>query len=90
MFVNGIHDGKTPHRASTARSLFRILANQWLVAGHYEDEAGLEKLEACVRSITGGISAIAFHDKLKGVYKDRFRALGARWGIPVMKHQGSP
>ena len=42
---------------------------------------------ACVRSIAGGIDGIAFHDNLKGVYKDRFRALGAKLGVPAFKHQ---
>jgi D-tyrosyl-tRNA(Tyr) deacylase len=64
-----------------------ILANQWLVSGHYEDESGPERLEACVKSIAGGIDGIAFHDNLKGVYKDRFRRLGEKYGIPVVKHQ---
>ena len=64
-----------------------ILANQWLVAGRYEDETGPERLERCVASIRGGIHCIAFHDNLKGPYKDRFRALGDRLGIPAVKHQ---
>ncbi len=64
-----------------------ILANQWLVTGRYEDDDGAERLDACARSIAGGIDAIAFHDNLKGVYKDRFRALGAKLGIPAFKHQ---
>ena len=64
-----------------------ILANQWLVTGRYENEDGPERLDACVRSIAGGIDGIAFHDNLKGVYKDRFRALGAKLGIPAFKHQ---
>ncbi len=64
-----------------------ILANQWLVSGRYEEPSGEERLENCVRSIAGGIEGIVFHDNLKGVYKDRFRALGAEYGIPVFKHQ---
>ena len=64
-----------------------ILANQWLVTGRYENDDGPERLEACVRSIAGGIDGIAFHDNLKGVYKDRFRALGAKLGVPAFKHQ---
>jgi len=70
-----------------AYGVSHILANQWLITGRYDDEGGPEKLEACVTSIHGGIEAITFHDNLKGVYKDRFRALAAEYGIPVFKHQ---
>lgn len=71
----------------SAFGVSHILANQWLITGHYEEDDGPEKLEACVRSIHGGIEGIAFHDNLKGVYKDRFRSLAAKYGIPVFKHQ---
>lgn len=70
-----------------AYGVSHILANQWLITGHYDNEDGLEKLETCVASIHGGIEAIAFHDNLKGVYKDRFRTLAGKYGIPVFKHQ---
>lgn len=70
-----------------AFAVSHILANQWLVAGRYEDETGPERLERCVASIRGGIHCIAFHDNLKGPYKDRFRALADRLGIPAVKHQ---
>jgi D-tyrosyl-tRNA(Tyr) deacylase len=64
-----------------------ILANQWIVAGGYDGVSGLERLEACAASIVGGIHAIAFHDNLKGVYKDHVRALGQKLGVPAFKHQ---
>jgi D-tyrosyl-tRNA(Tyr) deacylase len=64
-----------------------ILANQWLVTGKYEEPDGPARLEACVATIRGGIEGIAFHDNLKGVYKDRFRKLASDLGIPVFKHQ---
>lgn len=64
-----------------------ILANQWLVTGNYGDDSAPDKLERCVQSIRGGISGIAFHDNLKGLYKDSLRALGAKYGVPVFKHQ---
>lgn len=70
-----------------AYGVSHILANQWLITGHYDNEDGLEKLETCVASIHGDIEAIAFHDNLKGVYKDRFRTLAGKYGIPVFKHQ---
>lgn len=64
-----------------------VLANQWIVAGGYDAPSGLERLEACAASIAGGIHAIAFHDNLKGVYKDQVRALAQKLGIPCFKHQ---
>jgi hypothetical protein len=41
----------------------------------------------CVGTFRGGIEGIAFHDNLKGVYKDRFRKLAVDLGIPAFKHQ---
>ena len=70
-----------------AFGISHILANQWLVTGNYGDDSAPEKLERCVQSIRGGISGIAFHDNLKGLYKDSLRALGAKYGVPVFKHQ---
>lgn len=70
-----------------AFGISHILANQWLVTGNYGDDSAPEKLESCVHSIRGGISGIAFHDNLKGLYKDSLRALGAKYGVPVFKHQ---
>lgn len=63
------------------------LPNQWLVAGTYDDEHADAKLDACVASVRGGVDVIAVHDKLKGSYKDAFRRLGERLGLPVVKHQ---
>jgi D-tyrosyl-tRNA(Tyr) deacylase len=71
----------------SAFGVSHILANQWLVTGKYEDPDGPARLEACVGTIRGGIEGIAFHDNLKGVYKDRFRRLASDLGIPVFKHQ---
>lgn len=63
------------------------LPNQWLVTGTYDDEHADAKLDACVASVRGGVQVIAVHDKLKGAYKDAFRRLGERLGVPVVKHQ---
>ena len=63
------------------------LANQWLVSGEYETEAGFERACKCVESIEGGIEAIVFHDKMKGCYKDLVRKLGAHYNVPIYKHQ---
>ena len=68
--------------------LFRsIIANQWLVAGEYENETGVERASACIDAIEGGIEAIVFHDKMKGCYKDLVRALGQKYNVPIYKHQ---
>ncbi|MDR1125967.1 MAG: D-aminoacyl-tRNA deacylase [Deltaproteobacteria bacterium] len=64
-----------------------VLANQWLVSGEYEKERGLAFASAAVEAIAGGIEAVAFHDKLKGCYKDLARALGEKYGVPILKHQ---
>ena len=64
-----------------------IMANQWLVSGEYENETGVERASACVDAIAGGIEAIFFHDKMKACYKDLVRALGAKYNVPIYKHQ---
>lgn len=64
-----------------------IIANQWLVAGAYENETGLARASRCVDAIAGGIEAIVFHDKMKGCYKDLVRALGQKYNVPIFKHQ---
>ena len=64
-----------------------ILANQWLVAGEYENETGVERASQCIDAIEGGIDAIFFHDKMKACYKDLVRALGAKYNVPIYKHQ---
>jgi len=82
-FANAVFQTWNQH----AFGISHILANQWLITGQYEDEDGQAKLEACVQSIRGGIAGIVIHDNLKGVYKDQFRILAAKYGIPVFKHQ---
>lgn len=63
------------------------LPNQWLVSGAYDDEHADAKLDACVASVRSGVQLIAVHDKLKATYKDPFRRLAERLGIPIVKHQ---
>jgi len=70
-----------------AFAVSHILPNQWLVSGEYENPSGTKKLEACVSSITGGISGIVFHDGLKGIYKEQIRTLARKYNIPAFKHQ---
>lgn len=64
-----------------------IIANQWLVTGEYEGPHGLDYAGAAVDAIAGGIEAIAFHDKMKGCYKDLVRALGEKYRVPILRHQ---
>ena len=64
-----------------------ILPNHWIVEGGYDSPDGLEKLDACVKSVKGGIHAIAFHDNLKGAYKAQLRAFAERLAVPIFKHQ---
>lgn len=63
------------------------LPNQWLVTGKYDEPSADDKLDWCVKSVKGGIDMIAVHDKLKATYKEPFRRLGERFGVPVVKHQ---
>jgi D-tyrosyl-tRNA(Tyr) deacylase len=70
-----------------ALGISHIIPNHWLITGQYEGEDGLRKLENCIKSIQGGIVGIAFHDNLKGSYKEQLRILGKQRNIPVFKHQ---
>lgn len=53
----------------------------------FDDENGLSRARACIDSITGGIEAIVFHDKLKGCYKDLVRKLGQELQVSIYRHQ---
>lgn len=72
---------------SDAFGISHIIANQWLVAGGYEKENGIDFASAAVNAVKGGIEAVAFHDKMKGCYKDLVRSLGEKYNVPVIKHQ---
>jgi len=86
-FENGFASAVFQKWEDSAFGISHILANQWLVTGGYDQEDARSKLEACVKSIQGGIEGISFHDNLKGVYKDQLRSLAADLGIPVFKHK---
>jgi len=47
----------------------------------------VERASQCIDAIEGGIDAIFFHDKMKACYKDLVRALGAKYNVPIYKHQ---
>jgi D-tyrosyl-tRNA(Tyr) deacylase len=91
--VGGMHFDPTYAEAVFAEwdgqgfGISHIIANQWLVSGKYDEEHGLEYMERAVAAIDGDIEAIAFHDKLKGTYKDTVRKLGEKLGVPILKHQ---
>jgi D-tyrosyl-tRNA(Tyr) deacylase len=63
-----------------------ILANHWIM-DHYLDERGLEKLEACIESIAGGIKGIIFHDNLKGIYKQQCKSVAEKYHLYAGKHR---
>lgn len=91
--IGGIHFDRAFANAvlqtweGNAFGISHIIPNHWLVTGQYENEDGQVKLENCIKSIKGGIAGIAFHDKLKGAYKEQLRILGKKYNIPVFKHQ---
>lgn len=71
-----------------ALAVSHILPNQWIVSGGYDDtEEGLVKLKACIASIVGGVQGIAYHEKLKGTYKQQLRILADQLGVPHFKHK---
>ena len=70
-----------------AFGISHIIANQWLVAGEYEEEHGVEFAKKAVEAIDGGIELIVFHDKMKACYKDLVRVLGSTYNVPIFKHQ---
>ena len=57
------------------------------MSGAYDGPDADVRLDACVRSIVGGVDVIAIHEKLKAGYKDSFRRLGDRLDVPVIKHK---
>jgi D-tyrosyl-tRNA(Tyr) deacylase len=71
-----------------ALAISHILPNHWLVAGGYDDPASADdRLDACAASIAGGVDLVAVHDKLKSAYKEAFRRLADRLGVPVVRHK---
>lgn len=80
-FYNALFIGEIPV------SITHVIANQWISCGEYEGEKGVQSLDACVKTIKGGVDAIFFHDNLKGAYKQVCRELAAKLGIPAYKHQ---
>ncbi|VBB05126.1 d-aminoacyl-trna deacylase dtda [Lucifera butyrica] len=70
-----------------AFAISHILAGRWLIAGKYDTEEGLVKLETCLKSIQDTVDGIIFHDSLKSGYKEQCRILAKKYDIPIFKHQ---
>ncbi|CUK10539.1 D-aminoacyl-tRNA deacylase [Shimia thalassica] len=64
-----------------------ILPNQWLVSEGYDQPDRIKALHACAASVTGGVDAIVFHDKLKASYKAMARQLAEDLGVPAVSHK---
>ncbi len=86
-FETGFTQILREHGASQRLALSHILPNHWLVAFGYDDPVRLPDLLACARSIVGGVDAVAFHDNLKGSYKEQVRRLAAELGVPALSHR---
>ncbi len=94
LYIGGVHFEPSVVEAAFAEwgdgecyGISHVIANQWLVDGHYENEDGFSRVLRCIDAIDGGIEAVFFHDKLKGCYKDLARRLEAECGIPAYKHK---
>lgn len=93
LFVGGLHfepsirDAAVGSAARADAAVSHILAGQWLAAGGYGEPGGADKLEACARSIAGGVDAIVFHDSLKGPLKATVRAVAERLGVEAVNHR---
>ncbi|HEV2145904.1 MAG TPA: D-aminoacyl-tRNA deacylase [Longimicrobiaceae bacterium] len=93
LFVGGVHfepsirDAVLGDDRPDDVAVSHVLANHWLVAGGYGEPGGAEKLEACCRSIAGGVDALVFHDNLKGALKATVRAVAERLWIPSFNHR---
>lgn len=68
-------------------SVGHILPNQWIANESYDGEKGKQKLRDCIASIQGKVTAIVFHDNLKGSYKQLCRDIANEYGIPCFKHK---
>lgn len=93
LFVGGVHFEPSIRDAVLGDdrpgdvAVSHVLANHWLVAGGYGDPGGEEKLEACCRSIAGGVDVLVFHDNLKGALKSTVRAVAERLGVGSFNHR---
>ncbi len=93
LFVGGVHfepsirDAVVGDARRDDVAVSHILAGHWLAAGGYGEPGGAAKLEACARSIAGGVDALVFHDSLKGPVKAAVRAAAERLGVECFNHR---
>lgn len=93
LYVGGVHfepsvrDAVLGGSGPAGLAVSHVLANHWLMAGGYDQPDGEAKLEACIRSIEGGVDAVVHHDNLKGAVKARVRAVAERLGVPLFNHR---
>lgn len=93
LYVGGVHfepslrDAAVGDAARDDVLVSHVIASHWLAAGGYGEPGGVDKLEACARSIAGGVDAVVFHDSLKGPQKAAVRALAERLGVEAVNHR---
>lgn len=93
LFVGGVHfepsvrDAVVGDAARGDVAVSHVLAGHWLAAGGYGEPGGADRLEACARSIAGGVDVIVFHDSLKGPIKAAVRAAAERLGVEAVNHR---
>jgi hypothetical protein len=68
-------------------AISHVLPNHWLVSGGYDQPEGLERLRSCAASVVGGVHLVAYHDNLKGAFKDQARRLAEVLGVPAVNHK---
>ncbi len=91
LYVGGIHFEPSLREAvvppGSGWQVGHVLPNQWLWPDAYNSPAGEVKLLAAARSTRGGVSAVIFHEGVKGPVKESVRAAAAALGLPVAKHR---
>ncbi len=91
LFVGGIHFEPSLRDAVIGPKVDwqvgHVLPNQWLLPDAYTLEAGRMNLLKAIESTRGGVSALVFHEGLKGAVKDCVRSVAAELEIEVFKHK---
>ena len=79
--------GDGPTGSEPTFAVAHILPNQWVVAGGYEGEEGLDRLADAAASFRQPVGVVGVHDGLKGAIKATARALAERLGVPLLNHR---
>lgn len=89
LFVGGTHFEPSLAEAlqSGTVAFSHILPNQWLTKGGYDGEEAVMRLKRAVTSVREGVSAVVFHDSLKGIYKTKARELAVDMSLPTCHHR---